>query len=141
MLKERSTRFGKALGIHLVQKKGDTFCPKIPIRSWFEKYHPDRRLFIHLSRLRLSHATTPEFLHRIWQGEDPFYSCDLVSLGDINHVLLGYKIQKTKIDRFYTHLKGNIRFPTNLHILMATLDGGGRIADLFLSHVLSNGFI
>ena len=59
------------------------------------------RLFImvHLSKLGLVHITTPEYLHGIWQRENTFCSRDLVSLEDINNVLLRYKLQKTKIDR------------------------------------------
>ena len=63
-------------------------------------------------------------------------NCDSISIGDINHVLLGCETHRNKIDRLYLNIKGKNDFPTRSDILLASLCEGGPIADFFIKHII-----
>ena len=89
-------------------------CPRIPIGPWFENFNLHRKLKVHIIRLRLGHTTTPAYLHRIVRRDNPYCSCDSISIGDINHVLLGCETHRNKIDRLYLNIKGKNDFPLKI---------------------------
>ena len=77
--------------------KGHNFfnvCPRIPIRPWFENFNLYRKQKVNIILLRLGHAIKPAYRHRIGRRDNPYCSCDSISIGDINHVLLGCERQK-----------------------------------------------
>ena len=71
-------------------------------------------------------------------GDNPYCSCDSISIGDINHVLLGCERHRNKIDRLYLNIKGKNDFPIRSDILLASLCEGGPIADFIIKHIIHN---
>ena len=112
-------------------------CPRIPIGPWFENFNLQRKLKVHIIRLRLGHATTPAYLHRIGRRDNPYCSYDSIYIGDVNQILLGCETHRNKIDRLYLNMKGKNDFPTRSDILLASLCEGGPIADFIIKHIIS----
>ena len=115
-------------------------CPRIPVQPWFEKSKLCRKLIVHIIRLRIGHATTPAYLHRIGRRDNPYCLCDNVSYGDTSHALLGCELRRHKIDRLYIEIKKEIEFPTSVSALLASLSEGGILAESFIKHIISIGF-
>lgn len=115
-------------------------CPKIPVQPWFEKSKLCRKVIVHIIRLRIGHATTPAYLHRIGRRDNPYCLCDNVSYGDISHALLGCELRRHKIDRLFFKIRKEIEFPTYAGVLLASLSDGGILAETVIKHIISIGF-
>lgn len=92
--------------------------PKIPNKPWFDSFELYRSLSVQLIRLRIGHAITPEYLHRIGLKSDPFCECEFGRVGDINHIYLGCSKHKDKIERFLTSTKLILELPINMQIVL-----------------------
>ena len=114
-------------------------CPEIPVQPWFERYHLFRKMSVHINRLRLGHATTPEYMHRVGLRDHPFCRCESGAWGDMSHALLGCGLSRRKIDRFYDKVRGKIEFPTNATILLSCLSEAGELGKMVLQFIISLG--
>ena len=94
---------------------------------------------VHINRLRLGHAKTPEYMHRVGLRDHPFCRCESGARGDINHALLGCGLSRRKIDRFYDEVRGKIEFPTNATILLSCLSEAGKLGKMVLQFIISLG--
>ena len=80
---------------------------KIPQKPWFDKITNTRKLIITLTRIRLNHANTPKFQHRIGQIASPHCSCDNKSIADIRHLIMECKKYETQRSELLNSLKKN----------------------------------
>lgn len=91
----------------------------LPKRVWFHKNFSSRKNITTICRMRLGHACYPQHLHRIGVYRSPVCSCDNISVGTLDHIILSCVLYTPQRRIFFSQLhSANIYPPYTLRALL-----------------------